>query len=179
MWILDTECYSNVWLLCMQHKDSGERRQYLLPDLTESQRDEIKTLMRTQYTVGFNSLSYDLPMIAAAIIDEYDTQQLKDLSDKLILSEQPSWLVCNNEGISVPELWTKRHVDLIEIAIGQASLKIYGGRLNCNTMQDLPLDPSQPVPENKISELIAYCFNDISVTQLLLNHLWKRVQLRD
>lgn len=179
MWILDTECYSNVWLLCMQHKDTGERRRYLLQDLTESQRDEIKTLMRTQYTVGFNSLSYDLPMIAAAIIEEYDNQQLKDLSDKLILSEQPSWLVCNNEGISVPELWVKRHVDLIEIAIGQASLKIYGGRLNCPTMQDLPLDPSQPVPVDKLLTLITYCFNDISVTQLLLEHLWKQVQLRD
>lgn len=179
MWIIDTECYSNVWLLCMQHKDTGERKEYLLPGLPESQRDEIKTLLRTQYTVGFNSLSYDLPMIAAAVIDEYDTQQLKDLSDKLILSEQPSWLVCNNEGISVPELWTKRHVDLIEIAIGQASLKIYGGRLNCNTMQDLPLDPTQPVPDHQLDTLIQYCFNDISVTQLLLEHLWKQVLLRD
>jgi hypothetical protein len=179
MWILDTECYSNVWLLCMQHKDTGERKQYMLPDLTESQRDEIKTLLRTNYTVGFNSLSYDLPMIAAAVIDGKTNEQLKDLSDKLILSEQPSWLVCNNEGISVPELWTKRHVDLIEIAIGQASLKIYGGRLNCNTMQDLPLDPTQPVPDHQLDTLITYCFNDISVTQLLLEHLWKQVLLRD
>ena len=179
MWILDTECYSNVWLLCMQHKDTGERREYLLPGLPEWDRDEIKTILRTQYTVGFNSLSYDLPMIAAAVIDEYDTQQLKDLSDKLILSDDPSWIVCNNEGISVPDLWTKRHVDLIEIAIGQASLKIYGGRLNCPTMQDLPLDPTQPVPEHQLDTLITYCFNDIAVTQLLLDHLWKQVLLRD
>ena len=86
MYVIDTECYSNFWLLCAQHKDTGERKAYVLPDcdtrFSDEDCQEIKTLLATQHTVSFNGLSYDLPMIAAAVVDGYDTTQLKDLSDK-------------------------------------------------------------------------------------------------
>lgn len=182
MYVLDTECYSNLWLLCLQHKDTNQRLTFSARDgeaLPEDARAAIQSILRINHTVGFNSLSYDLPMISAAVVDGYDTKQLKDLSDKIILSEQASWMTCNQEGISIPERWLKKHIDLIEIAIGQASLKIYGGRLNCPTMQDLPLDPALPVPSDSFDEIVQYCFNDIHLTTLLLDHLWKQVKLRD
>jgi len=178
MWIIDTECYSNIWMLCAKHIKTKERRFYQLPGLTDSQREEMKALLRAEHTISFNGLNYDLPMLAYAV-EGATNAELKELSDNIILSDDPSWKVCDEMGISVPDSWKQKHIDLIEIADGKASLKIYGGRLNCNKMQDLPLDHELPAPDDKIALLREYCFNDLEVTELLFEHLYKQVKLRN
>ena len=178
MWVIDTECYSNVWFLAAKHKDTKQTQFFQVPGMDGEDRQDLKDFMKSNHTVSFNGIKYDLPMIAHAASGA-SSEELKALSDLLITSGKPSWQVCNEEGISVPESWLVKHIDLIEVAPGMASLKIYGGRLNCPKMQDLPLDVNLPVPDDKLQPLIDYCFNDLEVTELLLNTLWQQLQLRD
>lgn len=178
MYVIDTECYSNIWMLCALDMATQKTLTFRLPGLTESDKEAITKLLATKYTTGFNSLNYDLPMIAHALTGATN-QELKELSDAIILSKDPAWKVCSDLGIHVPDNWKPKHVDLIEVAIGQASLKIYGGRLNAKKMQDLPLDPSAPVPEDKIEALEEYCHNDLALTQLLYKHLEPQIKLRN
>jgi len=177
MYILDVECYSNIFLLCLQHHKTGERRSYRLPGASTEQREEVNKLLRTTRTFSFNGLNYDLPMICA-FVNGADNTELKALSDDIITSDKPRWEVLNDHAVSISDEWKEKHIDLIEITIGKSSLKIYGGRLNCKKMQDLPLDPALPVPEDKLDLLEEYCFNDLQVTGLLLDHLWKQIELR-
>ena len=178
MYVIDTECYANIWMLCAQNIKTKERRYYQLPGLTASEQDEMKALFKAEHTISFNGLNYDLPMIAYAV-EGATNEELKALSDAIITSDVPSWKICDDMGISVPDAWKQKHIDLIEIAIGKASLKIYGGRLNCKKMQDLPLDPTEPVPDDKLNVLREYCFNDLEVTSLLFDHLYKQIKLRN
>lgn len=178
MYIIDTECLHNIFLLCLQHHKTGERRSYRLPGASAEQREEVNQFLRKNHTVSFNGLNYDLPMLTA-FVNGADNAELKALSDDIITSDKTRWQVLDDHAVSVSDAWKAKHIDLIEIAIGKSSLKIYGGRLNCKKMQDLPLDPALPVPDDKLDLLEEYCFNDLQVTALLLDHLWKQVKLRD
>ncbi len=126
VWVIDTECYPNTWFLAAKKRGSDDKRFFQVPGLDA---EELKTFMKSNHTVSFNGIKYDMPMIALAVAGA-DNSELKALSDQLITSGKPSWMVCNEEGISVPDSWLAKHIDLIEVAPGMASLKIYGGRLN-------------------------------------------------
>lgn len=175
MWVIDTECYHNIWMLCAKKRGSDETRYFQTPGMDA---EGLKAFMKNHYTVSFNGIKYDLPMIAKAVSGA-DNAELKAFSDMLITSGKPSWMVCDTEGVSVPESWSDKHIDLFEVTPGMASLKIYGGRLNCPKMQDLPLDIKLPVPDDKLELLTLYCFNDLQVTEMLLDTLWAQVKLRN
>ena len=100
-------------------------------------------VMRENLTIGFNSRNYDIPIIVAAA-SGLNNADLKKLSDQIILEDKPGWSL----GYSIPDRWD--HIDIIELAIGQSSLKIYGGRLGAPKMQDLPIEPDATItPEQR------------------------------
>ena len=78
--------------------------------------------------------------------------------------------------MEIPASWD--HIDLIEVAPGQSSLKIYGGRLNAPKLQDLPIDPSSSISPTQREELKRYCVNDLETTWLLFKRLEKAIDLR-
>lgn len=133
--------------------------------------DGIRTLMTRDTTVGFNSIGYDLPIIAAALSGKTN-QEIKDVSDKIIVEGKRHWQL----GIKVPRNWD--HIDLIELAIGQASLKIYGGRLHAPKMQDLPIEPDASISPEQRAQLREYCRNDLEMTAILYNSLKPQIALR-
>jgi len=114
-------------------------------------------------------------MISAAL-KGCDNAQLKKLSDELITSGKPCWMVCRNLNINIPANWD--HIDLIDVAPGKASLKIYGGRLHSKKLQDLPIEPDALIDESQRDELRLYCRNDLDTTQDLLNDLGGEIKLR-
>jgi len=71
------------------------------------------------------------------------------------------------------------HVDLIEVAPGKASLKIYGGRLHSQRMQDLPIEPAAIIEEPERDLLSSYCLNDLSTTIDLYSRLNSQIELRE
>lgn len=175
MLILDVECYSNYFLLSMLQLDTGKVRSFELHDDAQLDISTVRKLMVQHTTVSFNGNNYDLPLITAALAG-WNNTKLKALSDSIITSKLPAYRICNDAGIVVPTSWD--HIDLFEVAIGQASLKIYGGRMNCKTMQDLPINPSALINPEQRQELRDYCRNDLELTKMLYSTLKPQIDLR-
>lgn len=126
----------------------------------------------TQYrVVGFNSTNYDLPLLAHAM-GGATCAQVKNASDKIIVDKKWYW-----------ELNLKpypcEHIDLMNIAPGTASLKLYGARIHAPRLQDLPFDPAMSVsPEMRVT-LAKYCDNDLYLTRQLFDELQPSINLRE
>lgn len=175
MIILDVECYSNYFLLSLLNSDTGATRDFELYEGKELEYKKITDVLRTFTTLGFNSLNYDLPMIVAALRGDTN-QQLKQLSDAIINSEQV-WPVLRQFKINVPSAW--QHIDIIALPVGQASLKIYGGRLHAPKLQDLPIEPNALISAPQRALLREYCHNDLNTTKILYDALKPQIALRE
>lgn len=179
--VLDVEVYRNYFLVLLKEVGCDTTYCFELYDGCELDKPALSDLMRNNTTVGFNSNSYDLFMIEAALQGR-DNADLKKLSDDIILSGKSAWMIGNKAGVDIPRtaygklMWN--HIDLIDVAPGQASLKIYGGRLNAPKMQDLPIEPDAAISPDDRELLRTYCLNDLETTELLFNALKKEIDLR-
>ena len=174
MIVIDVECYKNYFLLAALHIASGKVKHFELTQESNTLKG-LSQMMNAKTTVSFNGNGYDLAMISAAL-KGYDNAKLKRLSDKIIKSNLPTWRICKDVGLKIPN-WD--HIDLIEVAPGTASLKIYGARLNAPKLQDLPISPDETISEGQRELLRRYCVNDLATTALLLNALKKEIDLRE
>lgn len=175
MVVLDVECYPNYFLVSFLHRPSG--RVIHVDRLDDESLDghRISKIMRDSTTVSFNGNGYDLWMIAAALAG-FDNAALKRLSDNIVTSRTPAWVIARDADLFVPSDWD--HIDLIEVAPGQASLKIYGGRLHAPRLQDLPIGPDQTITPEQRNALRDYCQNDLDTTALLADALDQQLDLR-
>jgi hypothetical protein len=173
--ILDTECYSNYWCVYLKELNGSQTHLFERFDDQPLNRRALFNLMGGNTTISFNGIGYDLPLIALALTGATN-KQLKALSDTIINSDKPAWMVLRDFELNVPA-WD--HIDLMELAIGQASLKIYGGRLHAPKMQDLPIEPDAVISNTQRKQLVEYCFNDLETTELLYNELKGQVALRE
>lgn len=179
--IVDVECYRNYFLALFKEVDSDSTYCFELYDGCELDCDALSELMSSNRTISFNGNGYDLYMISAAI-DGRDNEWLKRFSDAIILSDAPSWKVANMRDVYIPRNQNGKpdwdHIDLIEVAPGKASLKIYGGRLNAPKLQDLPIKPDAIISPEQRKLLRDYCLNDLETTELLFKTLTPQLQLR-
>ena len=136
----------------------------------------INNIMTKNTTVSFNGVSFDLPIIVAAL-SGWDCQRIKNLADAIINSGSPSWQICREWGIPIPPVWD--HIDLMNVSPGRSSLKIYGGRMNAPTLQDLPIAPNQSVEPHQREMLRDYCKNDLDTTHMLYSALKPTIDLRE
>ena len=179
---LDVECYTNYFLVLFKEVGSDKTHTFELYDGCELNQPALSHLMQNNLTIGFNSNSYDLYMISAAL-NGFENERLKRLSDEIITSGQPAWKIAKKRNCELPcnayeiPLW-KDHIDIINVAPGQASLKIYGGRLNAPKMQDLPIKPDALISPEQRDLLRTYCLNDLETTELLYKTLYEQIKLR-
>lgn len=175
MLIIDTEVYRDYFLLSAKQIGTEKVRHFELYEGHPLDRKAVAAMMRSQTTISFNGLNFDLPIITAALMG-WDCAALKRLADKIIKSGFPIWKICRDEQIQIPLTWD--HIDLIEVAPGQSGLKIYGGRMNAPTMQDLPIDPDDSITPGLRELMRDYCVNDLDTTELLYRKLEKAIALR-
>ena len=92
--VLDIECYKNYYLAAFKNIVNNKVVKIELrginKGLTNEQRKKLRTIMCTRTTFGYNSSKYDLPMIAGAIAG-MNTDQLKEMSDRIINEDLQSW----------------------------------------------------------------------------------------
>ena len=171
--IIDTECYQNYWLFAALNTETHRVRQVEIYDNASLSEDDIKLIRDTmkRETVSFNGYKYDLPMITAAL-SGYNTKALHQFSTDLIMSSFPAWHITRQRDLTVADY---NHIDLIEIAIGQGSLKVYGSRLHCKTLQDLPIEPDEIISPAQREQLKVYCRNDLELTELLYTTLLPQI----
>ena len=134
----------------------------------------LRWIMENFTNVGFNSMSYDIPMTNLAIAG-LDCQQLQDATHEIIALETPGWQVLRRHKVKQGKY---DHIDLIEVAPGFGSLKAYGGRMHAPRMQDLPFPPQTWLTPEQIAIVRYYNINDLRTTALLLKTLKEQLELR-
>jgi hypothetical protein len=155
--VLDTEVYPNYFLCGFKHLPTQTYFYCEKMDDRDLPKDELMRVLHWFKTYSFNGLWYDLPIIEAACKGA-PIADLKGLSDTIILEEK-----------RIPHRGRYDHIDLIEVAPLEGSLKTYAARLHCRRMQDLPIDPHTNLTPEQIDDVRDYCFNDLDNTELLLD----------
>lgn len=173
--IIDCEVYKNYFLLAALEIETGKTAFFELSPRHEINKKSMAAMMRTKTTVSFNGLNFDLFLIAA-VLNGFNNSELKNLSDKIIKSNSPGWRIAKELGVRVPNDWD--HIDLIEVAPGRSSLKIYGGRLHQKNLEDLPIEPDATLSSNDMQRIKSYCINDLETTKSLYLKLEKAIDLR-
>ena len=174
--ILDLEVYTDYFLASFKSVEKGTYREFEMYAGHPLDREAIKKLMTKFTTVTFNGDSYDNIVLTAAI-KGWNNLKLKQLSDEIITGNDASWQVARKHKLYVPRTWDT--IDLIQVAPGAASLKIYGGRLHSLKLQDLPIEPSASINPSQRDELRLYCRNDLITTLDLYNKLTPQIKLRE
>lgn len=172
--IADVECYRNYFMVGFRNIDNGK---VLALEHYEGHPLDVELLdrlMRQNQIITFNGNHYDVPMIFLAITGASNAQ-LKRASDSIIMQNLKSWEFENAWGVRIPKL---DHIDLIEVAPGQASLKLYGGRVHTLKMQDLPIEPDATITQVDRINLVDYNGNDLNLTIDVMNALKQQLELR-
>lgn len=174
-YVIDTECYHNYFLLVAKNINDGKLLTY---EMIDNQIDSLGVihLMSGNTTVSFNGMHYDLIMLSG-VLKYCDNAKIKKLSDYIIKSDLPTYQILKNLHLEIPKTWD--HIDLIDVAPGKASLKIYGGRLGVKKLQDLPFNAETELTTDQMRLVKEYCNNDVEITEALYHTLKPQIELRE
>jgi hypothetical protein len=105
-------------------------------------------------------------------------RELKYACNKLIKSDLALWQFEDMYDLQPLKL---KHIDVIEVTpgvTGTISQKVFGGRLNCPRMQDLPYDPDLELTDSQMDEVNDYCGNDLQTLKAIYLDILPQIELR-
>lgn len=174
VFVFDVECYVNFFYIAFKCLSNGKYVAFeQSPDCKLNETKLLWMLWRF-CIVSFNGRNYDLPMITLAI-KSATCEELKQASDFIIKENNTPFAFEKAYKVQIPKY---NHIDLIEVAPLQGSLKLYAGRLHCERMQDLPFPENHVLTAEDAEVIRPYCCNDLSNTELLFNELAPEIKLR-
>lgn len=179
--IFDVETYFNFWYVAFKSLTNGKFIAFERSPDCNFDPMKLRWVLWRFCIVGFNSRNYDLPMIELACKGA-TCEQLKEASDYIIQSG-PSYGTEKVTPFSFERKYGVKigrynHIDLIEVAPLQGSLKLYAGRLHAERMQDLPFPENHILTQEDAEVVRPYCCNDLANTELLFNELAPELKLR-
>ena len=178
--VMDVECFHGYFLIKFKGVDSGVTRDYELYDGYPLDVTTVRSILEHHTIITFGGNGYDMPIVTLALTGATNAQ-LKSASDWLIVGENgeghTAWEFYDTYALPRPD-WVD-HIDLIEVAFGQGSLKLYGGRLHSKRLQDLPYEPSTVIRPHMRETVRSYCGNDLDTTIDLFKHLTPQIELRE
>lgn len=173
----DVECYINFFEVGFLDFISGKYKVFQMFGEGEYiNTNELRSFItKKSYTfIGFNSNNYDAVMVEAAICG-YSCSKLKEISDALIVEELKPWIV--RKKYNIQRIYFD-HIDLIEVAIGQCSLKMYAARLHHDELEDLPFPADKELTREEADKVVLYNKKDLRVTKVLADKLEGALQVR-
>jgi DNA polymerase elongation subunit (family B) len=174
--IFDTEVYKNYFLLMFLNTESGKLTYFEKYNDSEIDLQKIRKILQCYKIIGFNSINFDIPLIFL-LLSGATNGRIKECSDAIIQNGLKPWIVENKFRFRISNKID--HIDIIEVAPGKGSLKIYGGRLHSQKIQDLPIDPEDVITDEMTETLRKYCGNDLKTTEDLYKHLLPQIELRE
>ena len=173
---LDCECYPNYFMVAFKSVKTGKT---IIIDthgkLNQDSIRRVSSIMRSATTFGYNSISYDLPMITYALSGA-TCKELYELSSEIVSKGQPDFISYKSIGMDNPNY---DHFDIKEPAPAvMISLKNYGTRVGSKKLWELPYEPSSYLNDEQIENLKKYCENDLDTTIDLYKAIEARIQLR-
>lgn len=175
--IMDIELYPNYFLVQFLNQDGEYNSFEMYEDLTTEVIDYelLNDFINSSPIVTFNGNNYDIPILSLAMKGA-DNDLLKTASDHIIVANLKPWAFYRHYKLTQP---TWNHIDIQEVAPGvMVSLKMYGGRMHMQRLQDLPYDPAMSLSINQMAEVKEYCKNDLQTTLQLFKDINERVELR-
>lgn len=173
--VFDIELYRDYFLIMFRDIATGKTAGFEMFDGQALDVKGVRKVIKSSTLVSFNGNNFDLPIMSLALTGA-DNAKLKQACDAIIVGNLRSWQLENKFRFKcITEL---DHIDLIEVAPGMVSLKIYGGRLHCQKMQDLPIEPSASISPAERELLKTYCGNDLQTTEDLYRKLLPQLELR-
>lgn len=175
---MDIECFKNYFLLMFKHMGSGKFKYFEQHQLGEGATLDYEAIHRIlrRYTMAtFNGKNYDNQILSLAL-SGVSNSKLKEASDHIILGGLKPWDFRDEYGIQLPGYVDD--IDLIEVAPGQAGLKLYGARMHSPELEDLPFDPDDLITLDQVQVIRKYCGKDNNVTHQLYDTLHNQIELR-
>jgi hypothetical protein len=172
--ILDIECYPDYFLVAFMNVATKNVRFFERHAEELLDTATLRRILNTYEIITFNGTGYDLPMLSFAMTG-VDNAALKHASDAIINNNLKPWVF--EKQFNVAPL-SADHIDLMDVAPGTGSLKLYGGRLHFRTLQDLPLEPGASIAPEQRPAIREYCQNDLHTTAALLHALTPQIDLR-
>lgn len=173
----DIECYVNYFLAAFISVQTGQVTYVESAPGYPLDINRLWWILSNFTTVGFNSLQYDLPIVSLALAEK-TCQQLKEATNHIIFD--------NWRGTDVLRQYRTKsitklidHIDLIEVAPLHGGLKVYGGRLHAQRMQDLPFFHAATLSPEQMAIVRWYCVNDLTQTAVLGDALKEQLILRE
>ncbi len=178
--VMDIESYPNFFLVGFKNVKTGNIRSWALHGadkrLSDSAIADIRAILAQMRIVTFNGINFDMPLLTVALSGA-TCAKLKECTNFIIEKNMKYWHVEKKYNVSISK--TIDQVDVINVAFGQASLKLYAGRLHAPRMRDLPFDPGQHLTVEAARMLTEYWVNDLDNTILLYNELQPQLDLRE
>ena len=168
--ILDIEVYKD-WFLAATLLPGGSIHHFDMYPGKPLDAVNLRKVLAQHRVVGFNSTNYDLRLTALALSGA-SCAQIKKASDQIIVERRWYWELNLRP-------YPCEHIDIMNIAPGTASLKLYGARIHAPRLQDLPFDPASSVTPEMRETLTKYCDNDLHLTKLLYDKLQPSIALRE
>ena len=149
----DVEVYPNLFVVCWKYEGSENVVRMINPTPAE-----VEGLFNYKL-VGFYNRRYDNHILYARFMG-YNNEQLFKLSQKIIVDHNNSAMFGEAYGLSYADIW--------DFSSKKASLKRFEIDLGIHHMEiDIPWD--QPVPEERVPEVVEYCVNDVIATEAVFN----------
>lgn len=184
----DTECYPNYFLIIFKNEE-GKIASLEITDNQPMNIEKLKEIVNNKLLIGFNSKMYDIPMIAYALTG-VNNAALKQMSNLLIPDKdllKKGLMKSTFDVINSNNLWGFKdiipikydHIDIMPVAIGKCSLKLYGARVGSKKLQDLPYNHLESLTIEQMRDVKNYCLNDVNITKDLFNALSKELAVRE
>ena len=153
----DVEVFPNLFVICWKFR--GEECQ--VNSLINPKPSEVEDLFKLKL-VGFNNRRYDNHICYAAYLG-YNNEELFKLSQKII---------GKSSNAMFGEAYNISYTDIYDFSASmrKKSLKKWEIELGIHHLEnELPWD--QPVPDDRIQDVVRYCSNDVIATEKVFDHL--------
>jgi hypothetical protein len=172
--IIDGEYFPNYAMMGIKHVQSGK---YFRLD-GNFDPFFLSWIIFSFRSIGFNSNSFDLPMLWASYVNR-NPEYLKAIANDLILSGKKANEIAKGYGFKLFKLQPRQHIDLINVCPLKGSLKLYGARLHSKRIQELPFPDNLDLDDWQIPIVQEYNCNDLDVTEQIYHFCKERLQLRE
>ena len=178
--VFDLETFENFFLAAFKRIEEGKLLTVSFSDrMSERNKVILDCIMREHTLIGYNSNNFDIPILCAAVYDNWSAKDIMQIVSYIIDENKQGWQAQQHFALSQPP-WLDT-IDLMMVNPSSAQkppLKTLGARLHSRKLQDLPLPPGTILTDEQKVIITDYCENDLDTTIDLYHELKPRLDLR-